>query len=100
AALDSNRSVVGTTVEDVHVDHIDELDRVMKEKRVRLAMIAVPAPAAQQVADRMVRAGVEGIVNFAPVTISIPDHVSLIGVDLAIELEQIAFAVVNRNHTR
>ena len=51
-------------------------------------MIAVPAPAVQPVADRLVAAGVEGIVNFAPVTLALPEHISLVGVDLAIELEE------------
>jgi redox-sensing transcriptional repressor len=59
-------------------------------------MIAVPAAAAQLVADRLVAVGVEGILNFAPVTINLPDHISQVGVDLAIELEQLAFSVVNR----
>ena len=59
-------------------------------------MIAVPAAAAQGVADRLVAAGIEGIVNFAPVTITLPDHVRHVGVDLAIELEQLSFSVVNR----
>jgi redox-sensing transcriptional repressor len=59
-------------------------------------MIAVPASSAQLVADRLVAVGVEGILNFAPVTINLPESVSQIGVDLAIELEQLAFSVVNR----
>ena len=68
---------------------------------VRLALpipepAAVPATAAQSVADRLVSAGVEGIVNFAPVTITLPDHFRSVGVDLAIELEQLSFSVVNR----
>ncbi len=67
------------------------------EHRIKLGMIAVPAAAAQSVADRLVAAGIEGIVNFAPVTISLPDTVRQVGVDLAIELEQLSFAVVNRN---
>ncbi len=48
----------------------------------------------QEVADRLVAAGIEGLLNFAPVTISLPDHVQTVGVDLAIELEQLSFAVV------
>jgi redox-sensing transcriptional repressor len=59
-------------------------------------MIVVPAAAAQTVADRLVAAGVEGIVNFAPVTINLPEGISHVGVDLAIELEQLSFAVVYR----
>jgi redox-sensing transcriptional repressor len=45
------------------------------------------------VADALVSAGVEGILNFAPVTITLPPGVNLVGVDLAIELEQLTFAV-------
>ena len=41
-------------------------------------------------------AGIEGILNFAPVTIAVPKHINLEGVDLAIELEQLSFAVVNK----
>lgn len=100
AALDSDPAKIGTTVEGIEVEDIADLVPVIQQKKVRLGMIAVPAPAAQQVADQMVEAGVDGIVNFAPVTISIPEHVSLVGVDLAIELEQIAFAVVNRGDSR
>jgi redox-sensing transcriptional repressor len=48
------------------------------------------------VADRAIAAGVSGIVNFAPVTLSVPEDVSLVGVDLATELEQISFSVANR----
>jgi len=51
---------------------------------------------AQSIADEVVEIGVEGILNFAPVTINVPDNVRVIGVDLAMELEQLAFTVVNR----
>jgi redox-sensing transcriptional repressor len=56
--------------------------------------------AAQSVADRLVEAGVAGIVNFAPVTLSLPEGVSLVGVDLATELELLSFSVANRSATR
>ena len=59
-------------------------------------MIVVPAASAQAVADKLVAAGVEGIVNFAPVTITLPEGVTQVGVDLAIELEQLSFAVARR----
>ncbi len=60
----------------------------------------MPAPQAQAVANRLVAAGVEGILNFAPVTIELPDTVSQVGVDLAIELEQLSFAIVSRGDTQ
>ncbi|HKD38430.1 MAG TPA: redox-sensing transcriptional repressor Rex, partial [Pirellulales bacterium] len=96
AAFDVDQAKIGTTINGVPVHHLDELPNVVKQHRIKLGMIAVPAAAAQTVADRLVSAGVEGIVNFAPVTINLPEGISQVGVDLAIELEQLSFAVMNR----
>jgi redox-sensing transcriptional repressor len=96
AAFDIDPQRVGETIEGVKVFHLDHLATVAEEQKIKLGMIAVPASAAQAVADRLVAAGIEGIVNFAPVTISLPDTVRHVGVDLAIELEQLSFSVVNR----
>lgn len=97
AAFDIDPARVGDTIEGVRVYHLDELAKVAAEHKIKLGLVAVPAPAAQSVADRMVAAGIAGIVNFAPVTITLPDNVRQVGVDLAIELEQLSFSVVNRS---
>ena len=68
-------------------------------KRVHRLVDRHPA-AAQRAADQLVAAGVEGILNFAPVTLSLPENVSLVGVDLATELEQLCFSVANRQRNR
>lgn len=96
AAFDADASKVGSKIEGIPVYHLDSLADVAKVQPIRLGMIAVPASAAQTAADRLVAVGVEGILNFAPVTIALPSHVSQVGVDLAIELEQLSFSVVNR----
>jgi redox-sensing transcriptional repressor len=96
AAFDVERSKIGSHIEGVEVYHLDRLPEVAARLKVRLGMIAVPASAAQTAADKLVAVGVEGILNFAPVTIQVPPAVSLVGVDLAIELEQLSFSVVNR----
>ena len=96
AAFDIDPQRVGATIEGVRVFHLEKLSEVAADHKIKLGMIAVPAPAAQSVADRLVAAGIEGIVNFAPVTISLPERVRQVGVDLAIELEQLSFAVVSR----
>ena len=96
AAFDTDSGKVGSHIEGLEVLHLDRLPDVARAHRIRLGMIAVPAAAAQTVADRLVAVGVEGILNFAPVTIVLPESVPRIGVDLAIELEQLAFSVVNR----
>lgn len=96
AAFDIDRSKVGKSIEGVPIYHLDDLSKIAQEKGIRLAILAVPSPAAQSVADQLVEAGIQGVLNFAPVTISLPEQVSTVGVDLAIELEQLSFAVVNR----
>jgi len=96
AAFDIDPQKVGTTIDGIPVYHLDDLPKVVQEKGLRLAIIAVPAAAAQKVAEALVAAGIEGILNFAPVTLNLPRHVQTVGVDLAIELEQLSFAVVNQ----
>lgn len=96
AAFDTDPAKVGKLVDGIPVYHLDDVERVVKEHQIRLAIIAVPATAAQRVADALVAANIEGILNFAPVMLNLPKHVRTVGVDLAIELEQLSFSVVNQ----
>ena len=100
AAFDMAPEVVGRSIDGIPVHGMDRLGEVVAEHGIELGMITVPAAAAQGVADQLVAAGIAGIVNFAPVTLSLPDEVSLVGVDLTTELEQIAFSVANRAGSR
>ncbi len=93
--FDVDDAKVNRQFEDIPVYHLDRIVEIVPKLGIRLAIIAVPAPAAQKVADALVAAGIQGILNFAPVTITVPRHVNLEGVDLAIELEQLSFAIVN-----
>ena len=96
AAFDSDSTKVGRTIEGTPVHHIDHLTSVCRAEEIKLGVIAVPAKAAQEVAEKLVEAGMEGILNFAPITIKLDEDVGIVAVDLAIELEQLTFAVVNR----
>lgn len=97
AAFDTDKSKVGEEIEGVRIYHLEDLPQLAKSMQLKLAIVAVPATAAQTVADQLVNSGIDGILNFAPVTISLPETVNQVGVDLAIELEQLAFAVANRH---
>ena len=97
AAFDVDDGGIGTKVEGVDVYHVQHLAKIVMQQSIRLVTIAVPSHAAQTVVDQIVEIGIEGILNFAPVTISVPSQVRVIGVDLAMELEQLAFTVVNRD---
>ena len=76
------------------------LGEIVRQQKIQLGMITVPATEAQQVADQLVAAGIHGIVNFAPVALSLPEGIGLVGVDLTTELEQLAFSVANRLGSR
>lgn len=96
AAFDADPAKVGQTVQGIRIWPLSDLPEVVQASGVRLGMIVVPAEHAQAVADRLVAAGIEGIVNFAPVTLALPPHVQSVSVDLAIELEQLSFAMTNK----
>ena len=91
ALFDADPRVVGSEVRGVVVRHIDDLPEVAAELSVAIGIIATPASAAQDVADRLVAAGVASVLNFAPTVIAVPDEVSLRKVDLAVELQILSF---------
>nr|WP_308249806.1 redox-sensing transcriptional repressor Rex [Sphaerisporangium fuscum] len=91
ALFDADASVVGERLVGMTVDHIDELENVIKKRGVSIVVIATPASAAQEVADRVIAAGVTSILNFAPVVLSVPDGVDVRKVDLSTELQILAF---------
>jgi redox-sensing transcriptional repressor len=89
--FDADRARIGEAVGGVRVAHVDDLPAVAARTPIAIGIIAVPAAVAQQVADRLVDAGVVSILNFAPAVISVPPHVSLRKVDLSIELQILSF---------
>ena len=91
ALCDADPSVVAPPVNGVVVRHVDALPAIAAEHGIAIGIIAPPAAAAQDVADRLVEAGVSSILNFAPTVISVPEEVSLRKVDLAVELQILSF---------
>jgi redox-sensing transcriptional repressor len=82
---------VGEEINNLPVRHIDELEQLVAEHAISIAVIATPVHAAQNVADRLVAAGVTSILNFAPCVLAVPDNVDVRKVDLAIELQILSF---------
>ena len=91
ALLDADPSKVGERLAGVTVRPLDDLADVVAEHKVAIGIIATPAPAAQDVADRLVAAGVRSVLNFAPAVLNVPPGVSLRKVDLSIELQILSF---------
>ena len=91
ALFDKDTERVGQMVSGLAIEHIDDLERSLKEKDIRVAIVATPAQAAQETAERLVAAGVRSILNFAPTVLTVPDKIHLRQVDLSVELQILAF---------
>ncbi len=89
--VDADPKKVGTKVGNLVVEALDDLPRIVEERKIAIGIVATPASAAQEVADRLVQAGVSSILNFAPTVVTVPTEVSLRKVDLAIELQILSF---------
>ncbi len=91
ALFDADPAKVGERVGDLEISHLDRLAGLAESLALAIGVIATPASTAQDVADRLVAAGVGSILNFAPVVLSVPPHVSVRKVDLSIELQILSF---------
>jgi redox-sensing transcriptional repressor len=93
ALFDSDPSKIGQRVDGLEVHSLDAMPRVVAATSAELGLVTVPAEAAQPVADALVGAGIRGLLNFAPGILRVPPGVSLVSVDLTVQLEQLAFLV-------
>lgn len=91
ALLDADPVRVGTVIRGLLVRDIADLNAVVAEHDIAIAVLAIPAEVAQQVCDRVVDAGVTSVLNFAPVVLTVPPHVDLRKVDVAAELQILSF---------
>ena len=91
ALLDRDRQVVGQEIAGRIVGSVDDLEQVVARHGVAIGVIATPAASAQEVCDRFVAVGVRSVLNFAPCVLSVPAGVAVRKVDLATELQILAF---------
>ncbi len=89
--VDVDPAKVGTVLGGVRVRHIDELSQIVQARRVNIGVVATPPSSAQEAAERLVRAGVTSILNFAPVVLSVPRSIEVRKVDLAVELQILSY---------
>lgn len=99
AMFDVDPDLVGIRINGILVEHVRDIEAVCRERGVTIGMIATPGPAAQAVCDLLVRGGVQSILNFAPVVLQVPADVEVRKVDLAVELQVLAFHVARRHVT-
>ena len=91
AVLDSDPDKVGRVVGSLTVESLGELESVVRSRGISIGVIATPTEAAQEVADRLTRAGIRSILNFAPAVLQVADGVDVRRVDLSTELQILTF---------
>jgi redox-sensing transcriptional repressor len=98
-AVDADPRVIGRTIAGLTVAPASRLGVLMREHHASIGVIAVPAEAAQAVCDQLIAGGARALVNFAPARLDAPAHIRLRNVDLAVELEMMAFYLSGSNGT-
>ena len=96
AVFDNDPEKVGQPIgpdERLIIQPFSQVRQAVREKDIQVAIISVPAEVAQSVADELVSAGIKGILNFAPASLTVPESVPIASVDLAVHLEQLAFRI-------
>ncbi len=93
AAFDVDQRLVGSVVGGVTIEPARVMSARIRRLRPQLAILAVPSEAAGEVASELVEAGISGILNFSPTTLKLPKEIALVNVDLASEMQRLAFTV-------
>lgn len=91
ALFDVEEAVIGKKVGGLEVKHLDDLKDVVVDEDITIGIIATPPASAQEVAERLVDAGIKSILNFAPGVVNVPPDVNVRKVDLSIELQILSF---------
>src|SRR5699024_2180218 len=93
AGFDIDEEIVNTIYQGVTIYHRDELKEQIRDQQFEVAIIAVPGPGAQEIADDLAEAGVKVIMNFTPLCLSVPESVRILNVDLSNELQSLIYFV-------
>lgn len=89
-AFDVDAGKIGSTIADIPVYHLDELEERLTDD-IKVAILTVPSHVAQSVTDRLAKTKIEGILNFTPARIDIPEHIRIHHIDLAVELQTLVY---------
>ncbi|WML24148.1 redox-sensing transcriptional repressor Rex [Neobacillus sp. OS1-33] len=90
-AFDVDPDKMGTMIREVPVHAMDDLEKVLSESNISVAILTVPAPVAQMITDRLVSANIKGILNFTPARLNVPPIIRVHHIDLAVELQSLVY---------
>ena len=91
AIFDVEPAKIGRQVGDIVVKSVDQLKETIAKKNIRMAIIAVPAPVAQEVADNLIKAGVQAILTYAPITLNVTPAIQVQYIDPVMHLQKMAY---------
>ncbi|MFC1549053.1 redox-sensing transcriptional repressor Rex [Candidatus Omnitrophota bacterium] len=94
AAFDTDARKTGKELNGITVQALDDLSKAVNGKKISIGIISVPAQNAQEVTDKLVEAGIKCLLNFAPISLNVPEDVKVKNVDLSRELETLSYYLV------
>ena len=94
--FDSDPQKVGQLVGDMKIHDFANSKKVIEEENIKIAVVAVPAQAAQKVVEQLVDSGIRAILNFAPISIFVPKGVAVRNENMAIEIEALSYALSSK----
>jgi redox-sensing transcriptional repressor len=90
-AFDVDPNKIGTEIADVPIYHINDIKKELANREIDVAILTVPVGAAQPIADDLAEAGIKGILNFTPARLTVPPHIRVHHIDLAVELQSLVY---------
>lgn len=92
AAVDSDPTLIGKKInENITIQNIENIETIIKTENIKIAMLTVPAAAAQETAEKLVSFGVKGILSYAPVLLNLPDDIKVEYIDPVVSLQHITY---------
>lgn len=97
AAFDSNPDVVGETVAGLTVNSLEQLDEIVRSKKISIAIVAVPTEHTQGVVDRLVACGVRAVLNYAPISPQVREGVRVRNIDPVLSLQSMTYYLTDNS---
>jgi redox-sensing transcriptional repressor len=89
--FDNSPQKIGKKIDNLDIYAISDMQTIIRERGIKIAMIAVPAEKAQEVADKLIEAGVQAILNYAPMTLNVPPEVKVQYIDPVVNMQRMTF---------
>ena len=90
-AFEVSEDKVGKRIADVPIHHMNQIDTLLQENNITVAILTVPAQEAQTITDRLIKADIKGILNFTPARLTVPPSIRVHHIDLAVELQSLIY---------